>query len=80
MILVGTSKNLFLIFIIIHTYLMLAQQKCYTTRVITLTLQNCLSCKTSTMVSMLRLPIGGIAPNQVIARSEFEVHRHIYTE
>ena len=23
---------------------------------------------------------GGIAPNQVIARSEFEVHRHIYTE
>ena len=24
--------------------------------------------------------IGGIAPNQVIARSEFEVHREIYTE
>ena len=24
--------------------------------------------------------IGGIAPNQVIARSEFEVHHHIYTE
>ena len=23
---------------------------------------------------------GGIAPNQVIARSEFEVHREIYTE
>ena len=23
---------------------------------------------------------GGIAPNQVIARSEFEVHRQIYTE
>ena len=23
---------------------------------------------------------GGIAPNQVIARSELEVHRHIYTE
>ena len=24
--------------------------------------------------------IGGIAPNQVIARSEFEVHLEIYTE
>ena len=24
--------------------------------------------------------LGGIAPNQVIARSEFEVHRQIYTE
>ena len=23
---------------------------------------------------------GGIAPNQVIGRSEFEVHRQIYTE
>ena len=25
-------------------------------------------------------PLGGIAPNQVIARSEFEVHHQIYTE
>ena len=24
--------------------------------------------------------IGGIAPNQVIARSEFEVHRQMFTE
>ena len=24
--------------------------------------------------------VGGIAPNQVIAGSEFEVHREIYTE
>ena len=24
--------------------------------------------------------IGGIAPNQVIARSELEVHREMYTE
>ena len=26
------------------------------------------------------LAVGGIAPNQVIARSEFEVHRQMYTE
>ena len=25
-------------------------------------------------------PGGGIAPNQVIARSEFEVHRQMFTE
>ena len=37
--------------------------------------------------SMLPLPTtepadheGGIAPNQVIARSEFEVHRQMFTE
>ena len=24
--------------------------------------------------------VGGIAPNQVIARSEFEVHRQMYTQ
>ena len=27
-----------------------------------------------------RPALGGIAPNQVIARSEFEVHREMYTE
>ena len=27
-----------------------------------------------------RLPQGDIAPSQVIARSEFEVHRQMYTE
>ena len=26
------------------------------------------------------MPEGGIAPNQVIARSELDVHRQIYTE
>ena len=32
------------------------------------------------VTSSLSLVIGGIAPNQVIAGSEFEVHRQIYTE
>ena len=28
----------------------------------------------------LYITLGGIAPNQVIARSEFEVHRQMFTE
>ena len=28
----------------------------------------------------LNFPLGGIAPNQVIARSELEVHRQMVTE
>ena len=32
------------------------------------------------VVTKLEVARGGIAPNQVIARSEFEVHRQIYTE
>ena len=35
---------------------------------------------TSRDQSLIKLLSGGIAPNQVIARSEFEVHRQIYTE
>ena len=30
--------------------------------------------------SMKDISAGGIAPNQVIARSEFEVHRQMFTE
>ena len=31
-------------------------------------------------IFLINIIIGGIGPNQVIARSEFEVHCHIYTE
>ena len=34
----------------------------------------------NTSIWDLETVLGDIAPNQVIARSEFEVHRQIYTE
>ena len=73
------------IYIYIYIYIYSRRRTRWTWVVVTQTftretLSNNNPCPSSPSSTILRSAYGGIAPNQVIARSEFEVHRQMFTE